>query len=311
MFKVRYALMDEAGGDGGAASGGGTTGGDAGATGAAGAAGSAGTGSTATGTTGTGDSGTGASGTPATSALAAGAGAAPTTDFIPEKYRVTKDDGTVDIDASARKLAEAHGSLEKRLGTGDAPPKTSAEYQVAVPEALKEAFPDLSTDKGFTDFRDQMHGLGLTQKQFDGVMAKYFEVVPSLVAGGSQVSSEEVTATLKQAWPTEKAFKDNVALSYRAADAIAKAAGLNYDDVEKAGLGNNATFIKLMAAIGPEFGEATQVNGESSSTMSNEAQIKELMMSEANTNTKHPQHAATRAKITAFYDRKYGTAPIA
>ena len=303
MFKVRYALMDEAGGDGGAGGGSGTPA-------SVSVPGSDGSGALPAGD---GAGGAGGSGTaaPAGSALAAGAGTAPTTDFIPEKYRVTKDDGTVDIDASARKLAEAHGSLEKRLGTGDAPPKTSAEYQVAVPEALKEAFPDLNADKGFTDFRDQMHGLGLTQKQFDGVMAKYFEVVPSLVAGGAQVNTEEVTATLKQAWPTEKAFKDNVALSYRAADAIAKAAGLSYDDVEKAGLGNNATFIKLMAAIGPEFGEATQVNGESSSSMSNEAQIKDLMMSEANTNPKHPQHAATRAKITAFYDRKYGTAPIA
>lgn len=309
MFKVRYALMDEAGGTGSTA--GGATGVAAGTgvsgTGAAGTSGSvdAGAGN------GTGSVDGGTAGTGTGSALSAGAGTAPTTDFIPEKYRVTKDDGTVDVDASARKLADAHTTLTKKMVDNGAPPATAAEYQVAVPDTLKEAFPDLSADKGFTDFRDQMHGLGLTQKQFDGVMAKYFEVVPSLVSGGAQVNAEEVTATLKQAWPTEKAFKDNVALSYRAADAIAKAAGLNYDDVEKAGLGNNATFIKLMAAIGPEFSEATQINGESTSSMSNEAQIKELMMSEANTNPKHPQHAWTRAKVDAYYARKYGNTPIA
>ena len=107
-----------------------------------------------------------------------------------------KDDGSLDIDASSRKLAEAYGHLEKRVGSGDVPPKASTEYQVAVPEPLKEAFGDLNADPMFTQFRDDMHGLGLTQKQFDGVMSRYFELVPQLVQGGAALTAEETVDTL-------------------------------------------------------------------------------------------------------------------
>lgn len=300
-MRKRYALMEGAG-DGGAPSGGGD--------GGTAAPASAPTATPAT----LAPAATPAA--PAPSALAVG-GAQPapvapgsSPDFIPEKFRVTKADGALDIEASARKLAEAHGSLETRLGTVGAPPKDATEYQVTVPDALKEAVGDLNTDKTFTEFRDQMHGLGLTQKQFDGVMARYFELAPALAAGGHQVSAEQATASLRETWKDDGEFKKNVGLSYQAASKIAAAAGLSYEDVEKAGLGNNATFIKLMAAIGPEFSEDTPVNGGTKSFMSDDA-VKQLMASEANLNPKHPQHKATRAQIDSYYARKYGNTPVA
>lgn len=288
MLFRKFSLMDEAGSAGGAgavaagADGAVSAGGDAAAGGAAG------------------------------SALAAGAaGAAPTFDWLPEKYRVNAADGALDLSASAQKLAGGYGELAKRMGDGGAPPATAAEYTVTVPDALKEKVGDLSKDELFTKFRDDMHGLGLSQKQFDGIMGRYLEMVPALVAGGQQYSAESATADLKKVWTDDTSFQKNVGLAYRAGNAVASAAGMSFDDLEKAGLANNPTFIRLMASLGPEFAEDAPPGAASSAGLMTEDDVKKLMISEANTNTKHPDHKATRARIDAYYNRKYGNTPVA
>ncbi len=288
MLFRKFSLMDEAGSAGGAgavaagADGAGAAGGDAAAGGAAG------------------------------SALAAGAaGAAPAFDWLPEKYRVNAADGALDLSASAQKLAGGYGELAKRMGDGGAPPATAAEYTVTVPDALKEKVGDLSKDELFTKFRDDMHGLGLSQKQFDGIMGRYLELVPALVAGGQQYSAESATADLKKVWTDDTSFQKNVGLAYRAGNAVASAAGMSFDDLEKAGLANNPTFIRLMASLGPEFAEDAPPGAASSAGLMTEDDVKKLMISEANTNTKHPDHKATRARIDAYYNRKYGNTPVA
>ncbi|WP_186119572.1 hypothetical protein [Burkholderia gladioli] len=253
-----------------------------------------------------------AAGGAAGSALAAGAaGAAPTFDWLPEKYRVNAADGALDLSASAQKLAGGYGELAKRMGDGGAPPATAAEYTVTVPDALKEKVGDLSKDELFTKFRDDMHGFGLSQKQFDGIMGRYLELVPALVAGGQQYSAESATADLKKVWTDDTSFQKNVGLAYRAGNAVASAAGMSFDDLEKAGLANNPTFIRLMASLGPEFAEDAPPGAASSAGLMTEDDVKKLMISEANTNTKHPDHKATRARIDAYYNRKYGNTPVA
>jgi hypothetical protein len=44
---------------------------------------------------------------------------APILEVIPEKYRVLGGDGTLDLEASARKQADAYKQLEAKLGSGD------------------------------------------------------------------------------------------------------------------------------------------------------------------------------------------------
>ncbi len=283
MLFRKFSLMDEAGSAGGA-------------------------GAVAAGVDGAGAGGGDAAG----SALAAGAaGAAPAFDWLPEKYRVNAADGALDLSASAQKLAGGYGELAKRMGDGGAPPATAAEYTVTVPDALKEKVGDLSKDELFTKFRDDMHGLGLSQKQFDGIMGRYLELVPALVAGGQQYSAESATADLKKVWTDDTSFQKNVGLAYRAGNAVASAAGMSFDDLEKAGLANNPTFIRLMASLGPEFAEDAPPGAASSAGLMTEDDVKKLMISEANTNTKHPDHKATRARIDAYYNRKYGNTPVA
>lgn len=299
FFWRKFALMDAAGGDGGGAGGGAAAGGEGGGAGA----GAAGSSALAAGAS-AGSGGGGASG-------GAAPGASTGFDWLPEKYRVNGADGALDLSASAQKLAGGYGELSKRMGDGGAPPAAATEYQVTVPDQFKDAVGDLNNDKLFTEFRADMHALGLSQKQFDGVMAKYFSVVPGLVAGGQQFSTESATTDLRKTWTDDATFQKNVGLAFRASNAVAKAASMSFDDLEKAGLANNPTFIKIMAALGPEFAEDTATGSGNAGGFMSEDDVKKLLISEANTNPKHPDHKATRARIDAYYNRKYGDTPIA
>lgn len=248
---------------------------------------------------------------PAAPASLLQAGATPpdpaNTDYIPEKLRINKEDGTLDLDGSSRKMAEAYGALEKRLGSGDAPPAAPADYKVAVPEAFKEAI-DPATDPGIKGFLDGAHAAGMNQAQVDFVMSQYFDMAPKLVAGAGQLDEAGATAELKKVWVNESEFKRNVNNAYAGATAIAQRAGLNVDEIMSANaLGNNVQFLRLMAAIGPEFVEDKSIGA---TKMTAEADITGLMASPAYTDPKHPEHAQVSARVGEYFRRKHGTDPV-
>lgn len=248
----------------------------------------------------------GAAGAPGSVLAAGAAGAAEGaagTDFIPEKLRVVKEDGSLDLDASSRKLAEAYGSLEKRFGSGEAPPKDASEYKITVPDALKEAF-DPVTDEGMKGFLAGAHAAGLNQAQVDFVMGKYFEMAPQLAAGAAQYDTTTATAELKKTWATDADFNRNVRNAYVGTNAAAQKAGLDVAEIMNGPLGNNPQFLRLMAALGPEFQEDPGAGGASMITQDD---INSLLSSEAYSNPRHPDHAKVSAKIRAYFERKHGT----
>lgn len=224
-------------------------------------------------------------------------------EFIPEKHRIMKEDGSLDLDASSRKLAEAYGSLEKRFGSGDAPPKDASEYKVAVPDALKEVF-DPAKDEGLQGFLKDAHAAGLNQAQVDMVMSKYFDMAPKLAAGAAQLDAKAATEELQKTWATEADFKRNVRNAYTGANVAAQRAGIDINEIMNGPLGNNPQFLRLMAAIGPEFQE-DQAPGAAS--MVSAEDIGSLMASEAYTNPRHADHAKVSARVKAYYERKFGT----
>lgn len=294
-FVLMEATPGAAGGSGGAA------GADAGATGAGTAAGGAAAGA---GTT-TGDTG-------AASVLAkagesagseAGKGAAAEEWTLPDKFKVTKDDGTLDMEASARKMGESLQHLEKRMGSGDAPPKTAEEYKVTVPDEWKEAFP--ADSETMATFRKDAHEQGLSQKQFDFFINKYIEQAPQLIKGGAAATQEAAEADLRTTWKTDAEFKTQAGHAFKAWQAFA--------DPQDAGkmdeVGNSPAVVRLLARIGAEMKEGGSIPAAADGTGADD--IKTLMMSEANTNPRHAEHKATRAKIDAYYNKKYGNAPVA
>lgn len=295
MWKKRFPLMNEAG----AADAGGSGGGDPGAGGSV-----------------VNDPPAGGAADPAVATPPAAAPAAkPTnllqqgveeatpTEYMPEKYRVMKDDGTLDIEASARKLAEAHGSLEKRLGSGDAPPKAHTDYVITPPEAMKDL--DFTDDAEMQGFLSEAHKAGFSQKQIDVALASYFKMAPLLAGAGAEATAEAAQTALKQVWTTDADFKRNAGLAHVATAAAAEKAGISMDQAY-AELGNNPTFLRLMAALGPEFQEDS-TPGAASFKAVTEDDIRTMEMSDAYKDPKHKDHERVSATVKKFYDRRYGT----
>ncbi len=250
---------------------------------------------------------TGQGGAAAGSALAGGAPAAPNYDYIPEKLRAMKEDGTLDVDASSRKLAEAYSTLETRLGTGDVRPTAVSDYTVTVPDTLKEAF-DPATDQGMQDFLKGAHEAGLTQKQLDYVMGKYFDIAPGLVQGAQQLDAAGTTEALGKVWTDPKAYKENMGHAYAAASALAEKAGIPVASIMEGPLGNSPEFIRLMASIGPEMAEDRGQRGE---TVVSPTDRESLMKSEAYRNPKHADYTKVQEQVRRSYEKEYGTQAVA
>lgn len=249
--------------------------------------------------------GAAAASTAATSLLQTGAAdqAAVANDFIPEKLRVTNAEGVLDLDASSRKMAEAYGALEKRLGSGDAPPAAPTDYKITVPDALKEAF-DPATDTGMQGFLDGAHKVGLNQAQVDFVMGQYFTMAPQLAAGSVLLDEAGARAELQKTWATDADFKRNLTNAHVGATAIAQKAGLNVDEIMNGPLGNSVPFMRLMAAIGPEFKEDSAPGGN---VMTSDSDIAALLASEAYNNPRHAEHEKVSAQARKYFERKHGT----
>lgn len=250
-------------------------------------------------------SATGAPVAPAASVLAGGAAtdpAAPTAPeawAMPDKFKVSKEDGTLDMEASARKMGESLQHLEKRMGSGDAPPKTADEYAVNVPDEWKEAFP--ADSETMAAFRKDAHEQGLSQKQFDFFIGKYIEQAPLLAAGGAQATYEQAESDLKGTWKTDAEFKAQTGNAFKAWSAFADPVDAGKMDE----VGNNPAVVRLLARIGAEMKEGGSIPAGADSGVGAQ-DVKSLLTSEANTNPRHPDHAATRAKVDAYYAKKYG-----
>lgn len=239
-------------------------------------------------------------------------------DIFPEKHRVLKDDGTVDSEASAAKLAQAYGHLEKRFGAGDMPPAAPTDYKVNIPEALQDSLKDWDQagDEKLQAFLTDAHKANFSQAQIDTVLGKYFDLMPAL-SGGAQAKTPEqqaadATTELRKVWATDQDFEANVGHAYRASVQFGEKVGLTFEDIEAAGLSNNPTFMRLMAAIGPELGEDTPVNeGGQQGGGDWQSQVNDLKAQKAAMPEKDPRRADIQARINSMYERKYGKATAA
>lgn len=245
-----------------------------------------------------------AAATEATAAASASAATAlakpvPLHERIPEKFHVKKGE-EFDAEASMGKVLEGYKALEQRIGTGDAPPKGPEEYAINVPEELKESFKE---DERTAAFRKDAHAAGLNQKQFDFVMDRFFKVAPELAGAAVQNSVEATIASLDKAWGAE--YDKNLDAASKAFAAYADPADkARFDDIMR----DPSLAYRILAKIGPELGEAGAPprNTEGSS----EESVQAMLTSEALSNPKHPEHKAARAKVDAYYAKKYGTAPV-
>lgn len=182
-------------------------------------------------------------------------------DWIPEKYRTNKEDGSLDLEASSRKVAEAYGHLEKRFGSGDAPPKSADDYAVTLEGVEGFNWDEFKADESSQSFLKGAHAKGMTNAQVEYVIGEYLKAAPGLVEGGAQLSLQDCTTTLKGVWTDDQAMQSGVRSSYRAAEAFASPEGQpgSFQNL-MAKYGNDPDFIAFTANIGKELAEDTLIS---------------------------------------------------
>lgn len=244
-------------------------------------------------------------GTPAAgSVLANGAPAEPANiqphERFAEKYRVFKEDGTFDFEATALKSEEARAALEKKLGTGEVAPATVDEYKVAD-------IGDMSADEIMKDpiaksFLARAHAKSMTNAQVQDVLEFAMqEWLPAVLDSGEQYQLDQCEASLRETWNTDESYKANTAGAYKAFMAFADPADKDQMDA----IGNHPVVVRLLANVAKEMREDT---GANAGALGQSSDVAALMASEAYTNPKHPEHAAVSAKIRSHYERTHGTA---
>ena len=228
-------------------------------------------------------------------------------DYFPEKYQVKKEDGSLDLEQSSRKLAESYKHLETRLGSGDIPPKTADEYAVKLEGVEGFNWDEFKADEGTQSFLKGAHAKGLTNAQVEYVIGEYMKAAPGLVEGGVQLSQQDCAATLKAAWGDEQAMTQNVRASYRAAETFASEPGKpgNFAALQ-AKYGNDPDFIAFTANIGRELKEDNAING---GAQVNEADFNikaaELRAQLQALPAHDPKRPGVQAQLDAMYEQKY------
>lgn len=226
---------------------------------------------------------------------AAPAGSVAAVSAIPEKYIVTKADGSTDWEASALKQAQGYQHLSQRLGS-DAPPKSPEEYAPELPAGI--TLDALKTDPMYAGFLKGAHAKGMTNTQVGYVVAEFAQRMA--LAEQMRNSPEIGEAELRKVWQTDQQLQQGLGQSFRAAKTFAS------DDAHMqrldAKFGNDPDYIRLMARIGSELGEDTPPGGITPVESDTRAQ---LMSSPAYLDGKHPDHARTVAKVRVLYDKEH------
>lgn len=239
------------------------------------------------------------------SAPAAGAAAAAPAglEFLQEKFHVKDAAGKLDEAASLRKQAEAYAPLVKRLGTDEMPPATAAEYKITAPKDLDQAaFDEFVKDPATVAALEGMHQLGLTNKQTDAVMQMYLQSAATMAAGGQALSAEDCITELRKEWKTEGDLTKNIGAARHAATQLGARVGVDFAAIEASGLASNPLFIRMAAALAPEFGEDTAPAGAALPA----TDLDSLVKSPAYMNPNDPNHAAVKARVTAHFAAQAG-----
>lgn len=221
-------------------------------------------------------------------------------DWMPEKFRVLDEAGSLNVEASSRKLAEDYAAIADR---SPSLPETHEGYAPKI-ESDWLNFEEFKKDPDGESFLKSAYAKGLTNEQVEFVLNEYSKRAPELVKGAGEIDRESVVSELKQNWKTDAEYTANLQNAFRAFQAFASP-----EDVAKLDdIGNNPIVIRLLAKVGAEiqedkpFGGGDVVSGDD---------VQSLMKSEAYRNEKHPDHASVSAKVQRYYAHKYGNQAIA
>lgn len=202
--------------------------------------------------------------------------------------------------------AEAWGNstkaLESRMKDIGLPPKSADEYKFDPPAAFKDAGLDLDPAMA-KQMRDDALAQGLTQKQYEWIMGKYYSELEGMVNMSAKVGGERLKADLMTHYKTPEAMQQNVSLAL----SVVKAFG---DEAELAAAmgpqGNTPAWVyRVLAKVGKELKEDP---GAQNDGILAQDDIGELMRGKPGDedapywNPQHPQHKSVVAKVQRHHE---------
>lgn len=208
---------------------------------------------------------------------------------VPDKFKVTTEDGSVDYKATVAKLTESYSYLEKKVGTGDVAPKSVDEYKIEREDFDFETF---KADESNKAFLSEAQKQGITNKQLDFLIQEYDKRAVDLVSTSSQFDTDQTVQSLQQEWGSN--YESNIFSAIKAA----KSAGLTEEQINDPTIGNNVAIIKALSYFGSQMTEDKPVT----SGTAVQTDVQSLMRSEAFFNPKHPDHKSVKAQVDAYYD---------
>lgn len=208
---------------------------------------------------------------------------------IPEKFKVTAEDGSVDYKATVAKMNESYSYLEKKVGTGEVAPKSVDEYKL---EREDFDFEEFKADESNKEFLTEAHKHGITNKQLDFLLSEYDKRAVDLVSNSSQIDTDTTVQTLQSDWGDK--YEANIFNAVKAA----RACGITDEQINNPLIGNNVAFIKMASYFGSQMTEDKPINNGTPVNVD----IQSLMRSEAFFNPKHPDHKSVKAQIDSYYD---------
>ena len=170
---------------------------------------------------------------------------------IPEKFKVTAEDGSVDYKATVAKMNESYSYLEKKVGTGEVAPKSVDEYKL---EREDFDFEEFKADESNKEFLTEAHKHGITNKQLDFLISEYDKRAVNLVSNSSQIDTDTTVQTLQSDWGQD--YEKNIFNAVKAA----RACGITDEQINDPMIGNNVAFIKMAAYFGSQMTEDKPIN---------------------------------------------------
>lgn len=237
----------------------------------------------------------GAVAAPGTPAATTAAGTTDEYGWLPEKFRV-KDGDAINFNASAQKLGEAYGSLEKRFGSGDLRPADPTGYkfdQTVLGGNFDSA--QFLAAPGIDGFMKQVHELGFTDKQLNFMVGELIQATPTEAANVAGLTAEQAQTALREIWNEPAVFNRNMTAANTAARALLK------DDYAPFinRYGNDPAVVKLLALVGSEMSEdALRLAGQV--TLSPDS-VQELMNSDAYFDPNHPDHKRVAGQVRDYF----------
>lgn len=215
---------------------------------------------------------------------------------VPAKFW-NAEKGEVNFDAWSKSTSE----LENRMRVVGLPPKTAEEYKFDVPEDIRKLGVDADPVQTKA-FRDKALGMGLTQKQYEGIMAEYYAMIPQIAGASENFGMARCGEALKSFYKTDEAVKDSIRAAYQTFAAYADEEEMKAID----SLGNNPYFVRVLAKMNRELVEDPGVR---EGTIASAEDIEELMAKGSPYwDASHPQHKSVKAKVERHFERQAKTA---